>query len=86
MNGIDTAFLIGIFMAIIAQSTILWRQLGKVETGITDVRNEQKAVAKSLEEAKKKVCPFPSCPVFVRAIDEAAPTRDVEKANFKPTE
>ena len=76
MNGIDNGLLIAIFVAVIGQSTVLWWKLGRVETGLVGVMREQGRVATSLIESRKQGCPFPACPVFKRAMDEAAPIRE----------
>lgn len=80
----DNGLLIAIFLAIVGQSTVLWRKLGSMEAGllsvqrdINHVQEEQAKVAVALEETNRKSCPFPDCPVFKRAIEEAAPKRDI---------
>lgn len=74
---LDNAILLAIFFAIVGQSTVIWRKMGNIETGIKNVRVEQTKVALSLEETKRKSCPFPVCPIFKRAIEEATPVRDM---------
>lgn len=75
---LDNALLIAILLAIVGQSTVLWKQLGTVQNGLKNVCREQEKVAIALEETKTKSCPFPSCPVFKRAIEEAAPARTID--------
>ena len=69
MNFIDSGILVAIFLAIIGQSTILWRRFGNLESNLVEVRDEQKRVADQLKERAPKLCPFPECPVFHKAIE-----------------
>ncbi len=73
---LDNGLLVGILIAILGQSALIWRSLGSVQTGLTNVRAEQTKVAEALKETNKRACPFPGCPLLKRAIEEAAPTRE----------
>ena len=67
--------LVGIFIAIVGQSALIWRSLGSLQAGVKHMREEQEKMAEALVETNKRSCPFPACPVMKRAIDEAAPAR-----------
>ncbi len=74
---LNDGLLVGILIAIIGQSALIWKALGSVQTGLKGVKDEQQKVALALIETNKKSCPFPACPVFNRAISEAAPDRSM---------
>ena len=69
MNFIDSGILVAIFLAIVGQSTVLWQKMGSLDRSIVDVRDEQKKVAEQLKDRTPKLCPFPECPVFHKAIE-----------------